>query len=441
MLPGAAHRQRARALSLAGLLVAIGLLAALIAGPGPGREPHTTAPGVDFVAFYSGARVAASGADPYRAEPLRSVEDGVSIRIKKLPGAVVPSPLPGYAFVIFAPFAAMPFTIASRIWFGLLALAVAATIGIVHKLTRAPLVLITLTLIASEGLTSMILGQVVPITIAAACVAAYALRSGQRTLAVCAAALTTMEPHLGLPVVLAIFVGDRPSRRPLLIAGGTLAAAALWRLGPTVNWEYLTQVLPAHVRTEIVNFPAQYSLTALLAQLGVAHEFAVRAGEISYAVMLVLGVWAGRALARRFDDRAFIPLTPFATILLGGPFLHFHQIAAAIPLAWLLYANLPRLRVQLAIALIALAIPWEGIAESDSVEQVLGLYRHPGAEAAIAAVSGGHRLAEDAWRAFIETGRLTSPALAAWSIGFKLPTWTALGILVATSARAARVRS
>ena len=89
-------------------------------------------------------------------------------------------------------------------------------------------------------------------------------------------------------------------------------------------------MLPGHTRSEAYNFPAQYSLTALLVALGAPLRAGLALGSLSYAVMLAAGLVVGSRLARGFNDGAFFVTTPLASVLLGGPFVHGHQMAAAI---------------------------------------------------------------------------------------------------------------
>jgi hypothetical protein len=395
-----------------------------------GVESPITDP-IDFRAFYCGAVVAAAHADPYRSEPLRSCEAAATLAagFQQVPGLVVPAPLPGYAFALLSPLAHLPILLASAIWLVLGFAAVVATIVLVTRMTNVRPLWIALALVFSEGLASLLLGQLVPFVTAALCACAYALRSGRPALAAVCAAAAMIEPHLGLPASLALFVWVPVARRALTACAAVLAALSIAFLGLPANVEYFTVVLPAHAHSEVASFAGQYSLSALLYRIGVAAPAALRLAELSYVAMLALGVWLGKRCAVAFDDPAFVPLVPVALALVGGPFVHIHQMAAAIPAAFLLYAHLPAQRQTLRWALVFLAIPWETIAETNGIAQALGLFAHHEYEATLVAVSDGGRIAEDVWEAWANNANVPTLRATLESAAIKLPTWIALAIV------------
>jgi hypothetical protein len=167
-----------------------------------------------------------------------------------------------------------------------------------------------------------------------------------------------IEPHLGLPVCVALVVWAPPTRIALGISFGVLAAVSLLAIGPATNLEYFASVLPAHALSEAA-FNMQYSLTSVLVSLGVADKSAVRAGSLWYFSMLALGVIVGGILARKTGNRAFLVCTPPAFAVFGGVYVHETQVAAALPVTFLFltYANAWR-RTIAVLALLLLAVLW-----------------------------------------------------------------------------------
>jgi hypothetical protein len=436
-------------------LLAVGAQAALVARAGFFMG--------DFYAFYCGAHVAATGADPYTAEPLRSCERGTGLNafFRVHPGAAVPAPLPGYALAAFMPLAALPPAVAAALW---LALSIGALALAVIALARCAGVFWTVPLSAfalSVGAASLPLGEVVALALGALCVSAWCAKTGRWYGAAAAAAVTMVEPHIGLPACLALAIWA-PKTRPMLLGLAALAAvASLVAIGPAGNVEYFARVLPAHALSEAAR-DTQFSLTAVLTSLGAAPPAAVRAGTWWYAAMLVLGIIVGARVAKRTGDAAFLVCVPPAFALLGGTFVHVTQMAAALPAAVLLLARSDRRTLPIALfALILLAVPWLyawspalGVAPALPVAYLVWLRFHrliPAGAAAVAAAlalvglnrawsAGAHavarrvpiaidpNLAQAAWARF--AGESSHGALGAWLV--RLPTWLGLTVLLAT---------
>jgi hypothetical protein len=262
------------------------------------------------------------------------------------------------------------------------------------------------------------------------------LRAGRFGTASLCALATMAEPHVGIAAVLGLFVLERRTRLALGVGGLALAAFSLVVGGFALNLEYLTQVLPAHARSEVGNFSGQLSLTATAYALGAGVRTALLLGEVSYVAMLVAGIELGRRLAERFGDRAFLALTPVAAVLVGGVFLHDHQIAFVLPFGFLLARSTSRRRLAY-VALAVLAVPWLFAIE---VAQVLFLPQHPLSlpVGALAAAGNGSSLAEVPWQIWIVwiDGRESRTALELFS--YKLPTWFslyALGLIALSALR------
>jgi hypothetical protein len=262
-------------------------------------------------------------------------------------------------------------------------------------------------------------------------------------LAAILAAATLVEPHIGLPACLTLFCWLSPTRRPFVLTAVALAAASVAAGGLPLQREYFANVLPSHAHSEVSNFASQYSLTSLLYALGATRRVALAGGSLSYLAMLAAGLWLARRLQRRFEDEAFFVLTPPALALVGGVFIHLHQMAAAIPLALAVIARTrSRTYALAAVALFCLAVPWE------SFWIIPGFHAHfVGQSQAAPAAKGtpplprGDVLAETAESAFVEAGYLRDPRSTPELLVLKTPTWFGLLLLVAIVVALAREAS
>ena len=319
--------------------------------------------GLDFQAFYCAGKAAAAGADPYRLEPLRSCEHHVEV----LPGMdaseVIPAPHPGYTIAIFEMLSHLPYGIAKFVWGGLLIASLVLTAFILAKLTGFPLLTIFFGLAAADGFVNIADGQLTPLCIAFLCVAAYLIGRGKHDWAAVPAALTLIEPHVGLPGFLAMFVWLPRSRIALLLGAIALSVVGILAIGFGPSVEYLRAVLPAHALAEV---PAshQYSLTHVLYVLGASERAALTLGSLSFAVMVAVGVAIARHVATALQSDEFLVLFPVAASLLGGSFVHDYQIAAALPAAFLLAARANAVKLVAWSALFLLVAPaasrWAG---------------------------------------------------------------------------------
>ncbi len=305
--------------------------------------------------WYCAGEAVNEHADPYRVEPLRSCEKRYE-PIRKLPW-VEPAPLPGYALAAFSLMARLPFALARTLWFYLLIAAVVVSAIVLARLTRLPVLLVMLCLGMADGYFNLFYGELPPLAVAVLVVAA-ALGTSQRYVAAAlAASIAMIEPHLGLPACLAMFAWWPGTRRTFIVTAAGLAALSVAAIGIPANIEYVTAVLPAHAASEIAA-QDQYSLSRLLHILGVADAVALKAGSASYLIMTLLGVALARRIASAIGSDALIVLLPPATALLGGPFVHDIQMAAALPAAIILAASTRPPLLLRTFALVALVFPW-----------------------------------------------------------------------------------
>jgi len=431
----------------------------------------------DFRAFYCAARVASQGANPYRTEPLRTCERGVvsPAFYRKNPGVTIPAPLPGYAIAALIPFSLLPFGVAATLWVALLLLAWLACIATLSRFAGISWEMSLAVFALSLGALSLPFGEVVPLAVGCTCVAAYAAWSGRWRLAAIFAAGAMIEPHLGLPVCLALAVWAPATRWLLALCFVALGALSFGVLGPSVNLEYFSTVLPAHALSEVTR-DTQYSLSALLAAIGVAPGMALRAGALWYVAMLIAGTVAAGKLAKETRNAAFIVCVPPAFAVFGGSFIHITQIAAAVPAATLLACCAQaRYRNAAIVALLLLVVPWGWVVSPALIVApivpvaylawrfweknttvvllaaiaagllVFGLQHlytlgapHLGVHGVAPAIDP--RFPEASWSAYSRQG--SAGSLAAWAV--RVPTWAALAILVSMlmrQARAFRVRA
>jgi hypothetical protein len=178
-----------------------------------------------------------------------------------------------------------------------------------------------------------------------------------------------------------------------------------------------------------MEFGGQYSLTSLLWSLGTPIPPALAAGSLCYVVMLGVGIAIARGAVARAGDRAFAVLVPAAAVLLGGPFLHDHQLAAALPLGLTLaggFAAGSRPWLATVVAVVLLAVPWQSFAEFSAVVDRLPARAVAAAPPDPPAALPGQS-AEIPYTAFVDAfadrdDRRTRLEQTLW----KLPSWLAL---------------
>ena len=442
----AALRANALRFVLLGVLMAVLLAltaAALPALTTRGEDGPITNP-TDFRAFYCAGVAIDVGRDPYRTQPMWGCQRDVlrSYGLIIDDRHVLPAPLPPYGLALFALIARLPFSAASPMWLLLGIGAVITTIAAVQRLSRLSLAVTALSLIAAEGWASLVIGQVVPFVVCALAAAALALRERRYGLAAGLTTFAMIEPHVALPVVAALAFAVPAMRRPLAIGLLLLGTLSLVAVGPAVCWEYVTQVLPLHSRSEVTNYEAQYSLSSLLWLLGAGVGVAVTIAELSYAALVAAAAVLARGIAQRYRDDAFIVTTPLAFALAGGPFMHIHQIAAALPFALMLlgHVRVPRAaRVAQIAALIALAVPWQTVAEVPAVAAALGYTGRPAAASTLPSPEPD-AIAEVPEIRFLELVGGYRDRRSVVQSFIKLPTWFGLATLAGSAIALGRRR-
>jgi hypothetical protein len=359
----------------------------------------------DTTVWYCAGQAVNERADPYLVEPMRACE--LRYDPAKQSPWVEPAPLPGYTLAAFSLMARLPFALARTIWFYALIGAISITAVLLARRVKIPPLVALLCLAMVDGYFNLFYGELPPIAVAAL-VASAGLGTARRyTAAAIVGSLAMIEPHIGLPACLAMFVWWPKTRVPFVICGCGLAAVSVAAIGLPANLEYFQTVLPLHAAAEIAA-QDQYSLTRLMHILGVPDRIAVSAGSLSYLIMTVAGVALARPLATAVESETLITLLPPAVALLGGPFVHDLQMAAAIPAALLLAASTrPPLAVR-AFALVAIVFPWHAWNLADARGQV-GLLE-------IAAVAGAMLVALRTKPVKVQVGAVVATVLASIAI-------------------------
>jgi hypothetical protein len=291
---------------------------------------HGNVERASFKAFYCAGQAVKERVDPYRVEPLRSCERRLAP--STLPdGYVEPAPLPGYAMAPFAALAALPPRLASGIFAILLVLASALAAYVLAEMLPASRSAVLLAF-APLTLLNVVYGEVVPLALAAICVAAFLIWRGRWFGAGLAVCIALIQPNVGLPAVLATFIFAPRCRAAVGLAVASLAVVSILALGVDRNVEYLTQVLPGMANAEIVAAD-QYNLSHLLYAAGFTASVASLLGKLWFGFVAAFGILVTGFLAVRRQQPELLPLLPPAFVLLFGIYLHDIQILLSLPAA------------------------------------------------------------------------------------------------------------
>jgi hypothetical protein len=431
----------------------------------------------DELAFYCGSSALLHGADPYLHASIFACErDAFAPLLGAHHDIKISTPVvwPPYAIVAFAPFALLPFGAGLTLWLLINAIAGAAAarrlcIALPEISPWLINALIGITVLSS-GLRY---GQPTGILLLAIVALGSAYRRRDAIALALWLALGALQPHVALAGGLALLVaGGRWAVRPVLGAG--LIVVLLSALTPALDLEYVRAVLPAHEAANILD-PWQLALPSVLAQLGLAVPLAVRAGTLIFLVALAAAVYFGAAVARRTGRPEALPWIATLIGTFGAPHVHYQQIAAALPAAFLLIADSPA-PLLATICAYGIAVPWGVFCTmrygwAFAMLPALGAVRRaPGSAVRVAAVAvallclqiavaiafkafyhpegpavfaqlPAGALAERSWAAYI---RWEKPSYTAALFAARLVTWSAeLGLLVlcVVTARALRPRS
>lgn len=312
--------------------------------------------GGDFGAFYCSGAAVTQHANPYLVEPLRACEERVQPNPDRTAGVVTPSPLPGYDLALFAALAHLPYGLAKLFWYAVLLGSLALATLCLARLTRFPPLLILVVLLPVDGFLNLSFGQLPPVIVAAVSLAALLIERERYVAAAVVASVSMLEPHIGAPACLAMFLFFPGCRRAFGAIAVALAALSLATGGLAQNIAYFKTHLPEQAWGELVAAD-QFSLSAVLHLLHFPDKLALAIGTLSYVVMAGAGIWLGRYAARALESPAFVVLIPAAAALFAGTYVHDVQFAAALPAA-LLFCAKERKRIAPWIVLGLLLVPW-----------------------------------------------------------------------------------
>jgi hypothetical protein len=326
-------------------------------------NPHSlTKDFLDAKAFACAGKAFAHGLDPYRDASIRPCETELGTHLFAGRGhfdePTVPVPWAPYAMPLLALITLAPFTAFIIAWTiaDFLCLAVAAELLRRTLPGLSPVSIAAFVLFAGVP-TEAILGQPVGFELLAVTAAGTALRA--RSTMGCAIALlvTSIWPYVALPLGLAMVFAGSYARRAAAIAVAivVLVTVAFVR---NLSVEYVTQIVPAHARAAVFEF-TQLSLTAMIGATGLAPGIASVLGLVVYAVALGAGLWAAPRYARAGRPEALLWI-PTMLATLGAPFLHFQELACALP-GVLLVLTTTRGRAVIWSAAIGLFVPWLGL--------------------------------------------------------------------------------
>jgi hypothetical protein len=315
----------------------------------------------DFRAFYCGGSAALHGANPYSARTISACERlPEAFGLYGTPrGLAEPVPFPGYCFVLFAPFALLPYVPAAVLWvltgFACLAGAARALARLCGRGVGE-----TLTVFAvAYPIAVLALGEVAAVVLFALCACALALREERDAAAVAWLCVAALLPHVAAPAFAALLIFKPGARRYVAAAAAILLALDFAIGGPRVALEYVLRVLPAHAHSEI-GYVAQYGLSWMLHAAGATDAIALRAGTVSYALMCAAGIWCAASIAGKARNASFLALVPPAFAVTGGPFIHYSEITLALPAFLLMFTQFTQpVRTAAAAATLAVAFPWQ----------------------------------------------------------------------------------
>ncbi|HEV2260789.1 MAG TPA: glycosyltransferase family 87 protein, partial [Candidatus Rubrimentiphilum sp.] len=316
----------------------------------------------DFRAFYCGGSMVLHGNNPYFAGPLlRCEQTPQPFGLHSVREADLPAPFPGYALLFFAIFAFLPYVIAATIWLCLLIVCTAAACVFLARLCGLSVAAVFVLIAVAYCVSVIPYGELAPIILAALTAGALALRRGFIGGATIGLAILALLPHIALPAYIAVFIWSRAMRLPVAGLIVLLVALDVAAGGPQVAVAYLVHVLPNHAASEI-GFVTQYSATWMAQGFGASDRVALIAGEVSYGLAVVAGVWLAGLVAARLRDAAFLMLVPAALAVTGGSFVHYSEITLALPAALLLFSRATGVTKMLAaIAVVCVALPWQSV--------------------------------------------------------------------------------
>ena len=313
----------------------------------------------DDLSFYCGSAALLHGADPYLHVSIFSCERDVHAWFLPAHEGIkvsLPAVWPPYALLAYVPFALLSFGTSLTLWLLLNIVAAASAAERLRvALTNVSAWLIYALVGISVLASGLRYGQPTGILLLATVALATSYRARSERGVAGWLAVSAVQPHIALAGGLALLIaGGRWTFRPLLVAAAIVALLSAFT--PRLDVEYLAAVLPAHAAANILD-PWQFAIPSALAQAGVAIPLALRLGALVYAAAIAGGIALGAMVARRTGRAEALPwvATLFGTI--GAPHVHYQQLAAVLPAAFLLI-SVSAIALPAIVCAYAIAIPW-----------------------------------------------------------------------------------
>lgn len=344
-------RSVARTAVVVMLLAATGLL---FVWRGPLRAVNPQGGSGDFAVVYGATRAWLTGQNPYDYQSLAAVLRGGGFDGLPLPHPTdLPALYPPPTFVVLAPFAVMPWTVAKLSWLILNLAALAVLAGALLRVRGMTLGqpragLLIAAVLALAGVHSGIaLGQLALVPTSLMVVAVVLDRHGWSRWAGGAAALATaIKPHLGGVLLLWLLLrGCRQRVRALVVAVLILAAltgagAARLQQADISWWRDLKRNVYDFTHGGIGDptraNPLAHQLINLHLPLHAVTDNRAAASAIVYTLVVAAGAITLLGAARSTDpDRDWLCLSILAVLsLLAVPHRHYDAVLVALPLAW-----------------------------------------------------------------------------------------------------------
>jgi len=338
------------------LVAVVPLEIALLAGVFP----------IDFLAFWCAGKAVAAHQNPYLEGALHDCELAGGL-VRTL---TVPVPYPPYYMPLFAAFAALPMRWSFSIWCAASVAAAASSAFALRRITGLRWHFLAAAVAAAVLVPSLPFGQLAPV---AFCCFAWALAfTKARRPRETALALTgvAMLPNFAAASWVSTWACVRGARRWMIVAAAALTLVAIAATGPQVARSYITQVLPAHGRSEIAGY-WQIGLTAVVHALGLPPWQTLAIAYAAFALLFCAGLAVGFELRDRFGGDHWVVASATAFGVAGAPFAHGHDLGFALPLAVMLFAAVPGFAS--AVLVLLLATPWQNLIEFGGV-QALAAY-------------------------------------------------------------------
>lgn len=239
-------------------LLCIVVMAAFIAVPIAVLTVAVLAEGIgedDFIAYWSAARLLATGENPYDPAALQDLQHQIRPDREQEYGRAFASWNPPWLLAILLSFGLLPFDLAVRLWMLCNIALIAAASGLMWQMLtpssgkRGSLLVAAISLGSAQALSAIVLGQVASLVLFGLVLGMWWLRAGRDRLAGAALSLTTIKPHITYLVLVVLLLWMIHHRRCGvlwgMVAAGALSLTILWVMFPLWMPAYL-QLLSAH---------------------------------------------------------------------------------------------------------------------------------------------------------------------------------------------------